>query len=226
LSEYFRRGLGLTIKVGDRPEDLFTQDEQVQVWRSFYRRAIDEGPFSADYSLFAGTRVLELSLNVMTLDGTVFGVSVFGKDVTEERRAEGALRESEERFRNLFDLASDAFFITDLADGKILDVNRTACEQLGYSRDELLTMSVHDIDQTDRGIISAGEEALSRERSAILRTTHVRRDGTSIQVELNGRVIDYEGRQAVLSIARDLSERRPDEAVSQGPEPPPGPRRS
>jgi GAF domain-containing protein len=61
-------------------------------------------------------------------------------------RTEKTLRESEERFRTLVDQASDAIFVHDVK-GRLLDVNRSACESLGYSRTELLKLSMPDIDQ-------------------------------------------------------------------------------
>ncbi len=59
----------------------------------------------------------------------------------ERRRAAEALRLSEERYRTLFDAAGDAIFVLDF-NGKLLDVNRTACQRLGYLREELVGMSL------------------------------------------------------------------------------------
>ena len=63
-----------------------------------------------------------------------------------KERAEKNLRGSEERFRTLVEQASDAIFVHDL-EGRLLDVNRSACESLGYAREELLRMTVTDIEQ-------------------------------------------------------------------------------
>ena len=78
-------------------------------------------------------------------DGAITGVVTAAVDISDRYEAEQALRKSEQKFRNLFDFASDSIFIIGL-DDKILEVNRTACERLGYSRDELLTMSAADVD--------------------------------------------------------------------------------
>jgi PAS domain S-box-containing protein len=113
FSDLFSKERGFQVKVGDRPEDLFPED-YVQLWRGHYQRALREGSFCVDYVRYSSNYPLELSLNVIGVDGEVLGISVFGKDVTEGRRAEQELRESQARFRDLFDLANDSIFIREL----------------------------------------------------------------------------------------------------------------
>src|SRR5262249_17032897 len=95
-------------------------------------------------------------------------VKWYGKstDIDDRKRAEETLRETETRFRTYIDHATDAFFVLDFAGGAILDVNRQACENLGYTRDELIGKTVSDFDagldpeRLDRNIrlqIEAGE---------------------------------------------------------------------
>jgi transcriptional regulator with GAF, ATPase, and Fis domain len=76
-----------------RPEDLFPADEFVQAWHAFYRRALEEGPYTTEYLVYAGTRTLLLNLNRLEREGEVFGVSVFGKDITERKAMEARLVE-------------------------------------------------------------------------------------------------------------------------------------
>lgn len=66
------------------------------------------------------------------------------RDISERKATEKALRESERRFRTLVESAMDAFFVTDPVNGKVKDVNKMACQLLGYSREELLQLSVPD----------------------------------------------------------------------------------
>ena len=140
--------------------------------------------------------------------GNLINYVAVKRDVTREREADLALRRSEERFRNLVDFANDAIFIRDL-DGRFLDANRKACERLGYSRDQLLTMSVADIDSPEFATEVANRtEAILRDGSAFFETEHLRRDGTTIPVEMSSTVIDLAGRKAILSIARDITERK------------------
>jgi len=145
-------------------------------------------------------------------DDKITGVVTAAVDINDRYEAEQALRLSEQRFRTLFDSASDAIFIHDIG-GKFVEVNRTACERLGYSRHEFLAMSPGDIDASEFAArVSEREEALVSQGSAFFETSHTRRDGTVMPVEISATVIDLGGRKAVLSVARDISERRQAEA--------------
>jgi PAS domain S-box-containing protein len=123
------------------------------------------------------------------------------------RRAHLARRKSEARYRALFNNANDALFIHDL-EGRLLEVNQVACESLGYSRSELLEMTVEALDvQVSGSAVMDRVEKLRQRGHLVFETSHLRRDGTSVPVEVSSRLIDYEGRKAVLSAARDISER-------------------
>ena len=178
-----------------------------ETWRgTFINRARDGRLFEEDAAI---SPVFESS-------GRLVNYVAVKRDVTRQREAEQALRLSEERFRNLADFANDAIFIRDL-DGRFLDANRTACERLGYSRDQLLTMSVLDVDASGpSGAGSDRTESILRQGSAVFETAHRTFSGKVIPVELSSTVIDYSGRKAILSIARDIADRqRAEEALRE-----------
>jgi two-component system, cell cycle sensor histidine kinase and response regulator CckA len=136
------------------------------------------------------------------------------RDISEgkctKRELEEALasaRASERRFHELFDHAADALFLTDRY-GKFLDVNQRACESLQFSRDELLTMSVHHIEQqfAPKRMEECWEQLQDR-RSITINGIHRRRDGTLFPVELSLRLLELDGNEVMLASARDLSER-------------------
>lgn len=91
LLGYFSEKRGIRLERGMRPEDLFPAGEQVQQWRSFYQRALEEGPFTTEYLAHADSNVLQLSFNVVKRDDRIFGVSIFGKDVTHRKQVEAEL---------------------------------------------------------------------------------------------------------------------------------------
>jgi PAS domain S-box-containing protein len=134
------------------------------------------------------------------------------RDISERKRAEQALRRSEERFRALFEHAADAIFICDLT-GRLLEVNRAAVDGLGYTRDELLTMTVTDVAPPEFAANLPGRMDSLRDKGSIsFETAQLRRDGTVTPIEMNTALIDLGGEPAVLGIARDISERKRAEA--------------
>jgi PAS domain S-box-containing protein len=117
------------------------------------------------------------------------------------------LIESEQRYKDLFESASDAIFIMDF-DSRIIEVNRVACERLGYTREELVQMTLKDIDAYKISIMPEVIKNPQQQSQFLFETAHVRRDGTIIPIEVSGRIINYVGIPAVLSIARDITERK------------------
>jgi len=93
LYEYFSEHRGIRIEAGMRPEDLFPDEEYIRRWRSFYLQALEEGSFTTEYPVYAGNRILKLNLNILKGDGRVFGIAVFGQDITELKRMENKLRD-------------------------------------------------------------------------------------------------------------------------------------
>ena len=99
-------------------------------------------------------------------------------------------------------------FIHDMG-GKFLEVNQVACERLGYSREELLQMTPTDINSPEyAATLPQRIEELRKLGHSFSEIAQVRRDGTIIQTELSSRIVDYKGKPAVLSIARDITERK------------------
>jgi len=124
------------------------------------------------------------------------------------------LQASEKRYHSLFEELSDALFLETL-DGKIVDVNDSACKLLGYTRDELLSLSVSDLlpeDATVYGPREIADEALA---DTPLETVNRRKDGTLVHVEIRGRAIEIDREGRVLISLRDISERVRHEKVRE-----------
>jgi len=128
-------------------------------------------------------------------------------DITERKRVNDELTESELRYRTLFDGASDAIFIHD-TDGKIFETNLIASRYLGYSKRELMQMSIQDLDTAPDKIFDKEMVLSLNSRGHILfETVQKKKDGATIRVEISSRTTEYFGMAAVISIVRDISER-------------------
>ncbi|HEU0093489.1 MAG TPA: PAS domain S-box protein, partial [Vicinamibacteria bacterium] len=161
---------------------------------------------SFDVLEFNDGRVFERYSIPQMLDGKPVGRVWSFRDVTGRRRAEAALRESEASFRLLFANHPMPMWVYDLRDLRFLEVNESAVEHYGYSRDELLGMRI-----TDLGPIEATEHSGE--------SRHRRKDGTVIDVHMVSHVLEFAGRRAALVEAQDITERkRAEEALRESEE--------
>ena len=152
-------------------------------------------------------RMVEIYSTPIKLDNSTLLFSII-HDITERKRAEDALRESEEKYRVLFENAGDAIFIHD-EQARILAVNQQACERLGYTRAELMSMTIKQIDSPEHGRQVSGRIALLQERGhLVFETEQQRKDGSPVPSEVNARQIIWHGQPAIISICRDLTERK------------------
>jgi PAS domain S-box-containing protein len=140
-------------------------------------------------------------------------VGGIGVEITERRRAEEALRESEERYRTLWESALDGIVLYELPvapqPGRFADVNDCLCRVLGYSREEFLKLSPCDIVADDAQEALPGLIAeVGRLGRLLFEITLVAKDGRSIPVEVNASVAQLGERRMALAVIRDVTERR------------------
>ena len=130
------------------------------------------------------------------------------RDITENKRAEEALKQSEQKHRLLFESAGDAIFIHD-TEARILAANASACKLLGYTRDELMSMTVGQVDSPEQARhVPERMARLMGHGHLSFETEHLRKDGSPIPVEVSARVITWDGQPAIMSICRDITERK------------------
>ena len=134
------------------------------------------------------------------------------QDITELTQAEQKLRASEARFRTFVDHATDNFLLLD-DDWTVLDVNRQACDSLGYSRKELIGKHKSDFDVgLDDTSIQRLKQRMVAGEAITFETRHSRKDGTSFPVEV--RVSQFEqGGRRFLCLVRDITERKQAEEI-------------
>ena len=136
--------------------------------------------------------------------GGIDRVATVLQDITDEREAERSLR----LFRALVDQSNDAVEVIDPETLRFLDVNETACRQLGYTREELLSMRVPEIDlRVDEAQAAKTLEQLRQSGFVVHEGRHRRKDGSTFPVEISLRLVAVE-RKYIVSLSRDISERK------------------
>ncbi|MPM15030.1 hypothetical protein SDC9_61395 [bioreactor metagenome] len=136
------------------------------------------------------------------------GVLQIGNLLRRVKDAEDERKVSERRFQILFDNSGDEIFLADF-DGRLLEVNKEAIRKLGYTREELMQKNFKDI-KTEKYIpnVEKNIAVIVKNGQHVYETEHLTRDGDVIFLEMSSRVIDYLGGKAILSIARDITERK------------------
>lgn len=148
--------------------------------------------------------------------GAVKEIIEYALDITERKQAEHALKQSEAKYHQLFENANDGIFLVDEESRQFIDANATAAERLGYTKAELLKLSLDAIiapkDITLNAIML--EEARA-EKNVVVEQTYVRKNGGEMPVEISGHLIEYGGRSVWQLMARDMSERKNAESVME-----------
>ncbi|MDI6766480.1 MAG: PAS domain S-box protein [Bacteroidota bacterium] len=142
-----------------------------------------------------------------------FGILIFGFIYFKRKRVQDfLLKKSEYRYRNLFENANDAIMIFEPKDEISLEVNKKACELYGYKREEFIGKSLKQISMNIQLVEEAIEQTLRERKKEKVNTIHLNKAGDEIQIVASAVVIDYEGRDAILSINRDMTELKQAEA--------------
>jgi diguanylate cyclase (GGDEF)-like protein/PAS domain S-box-containing protein len=164
-----------------------------------------------------GSRVtVELNSTVISENGTAVAVQGIARDVTERKLAEEALRESEVKYRDLFENANDLIYTHDLS-GNFTSLNRAGERITGYSRDEALAMNIVQV--VAPGSLAEAREMTARKIAQDASTTYeidiVAKNGRTVSLELSTRLIYEKGRPiGVQGLGRDITERkRQNEAI-------------
>ena len=172
-------------------------------------------PFEKEYQRKDGGRI-PVMIGEASFEGSGDQAVAFVVDLSERKEAEERLRASESRFRTFVDHATDAFFL-HADDLTVIDVNRQACESLGYSREELIGMHPRDF----RWRVSTKRRSRrwwiewTPDRRLTFETLHRRKDGTVFPVEIRVGKFQQGEQWFRLSLARDITGRKQAENALQ-----------
>jgi len=195
----------------------FMHPGDVESTREAHERMVREGmdvwQFENRY-IHKDGRIITLAWNGIAVRdemGNIIGTYGIGRDITERKRMDEALKSSEERLKILFEFAPDAYYLNDLK-GNFIDGNKAAEEITGYERDELIGKSFLKLKllppgQTPKAAALLAKNVLGQSTGPGEFTLN-RKDGTQVQVEIRTFPVKIEGKTLVLGIARDITERK------------------
>ncbi len=141
---------------------------------------------------------------ILFYDGSV-------EDITERKLAEAAIRESDERYRRLFEAESDAIFLVDCETARFVDANEAAMKLYGYRREEILQLQATDVSAEPEKTLSV----LATGQTRVSLRWHRKKDGTVFPIELTGSFFESGGRRIHVAAIRDITERQRAEMALQ-----------
>ena len=152
--------------------------------------------------------------------GNVFGLVGVNRDITDRKRMEEALRESEDRYRNLFELAPLPLLVMDDATLRIIAVNQAALDKYGHTRVEFLSLTILELQlEADRERVAQELSKRDPARPALFQRRHVTKSGEVIFAEVSARPLAFHGRYSRILLINDISERmRAEEALRESEE--------
>ncbi|MDD4137153.1 MAG: PAS domain S-box protein [Methanoregula sp.] len=159
-------------------------------------------------------RILDVSLTISPIrneEGRVLGASTITHDITHRKRAEVALRESEKRYRDMFELNNAVMLIVNPATGSIVDANSAASRYYGYTHEEFCGLLITAINIADPAIIKQNMSRAVEDLGLVFCFQHRKKNGEIRDVEVFSAPITSGGQKLLHSIVQDVTERRQSE---------------
>jgi diguanylate cyclase (GGDEF)-like protein/PAS domain S-box-containing protein len=189
--------------------DIF-DDETVDEWEDYYRRALAGEEVVIEHEIDDRAYVTHVR-PVRDETGEIFAGFVMWRDVTDVKQANDAIRQSEARYRQLFENANDIIYVHDLQ-GNYISINHAAERIFGYSREEAMALNMRSIIAPEH--VKRVQRELQRKIAGdagqtVYEVNCIRKDGRRATLEVNSSIILQNGEPiAVQGIARDITERK------------------
>lgn len=187
-------------------ETILAQADAIGVNREEYRRALSDIPRMTRERFEKVCRTISLMAHQLSL--LAIQNIRQARDIVARRHVEEALRTSELRYRQMFNNNPFPAIVYDVKTLEIVDVNDTAADNYGYSREEFLSMTMKDIHPPEdlRALVERLKK-LPSSRSMVS-ARHLKKDGTVIDVEVSGHLLDFPGKQYRIITAIDVTGRK------------------
>jgi len=205
---FFKTVVDFDIKIGDLLNDILPT-ETANLWKDFYDKTVKDGSFETEFEVHKNKNTIHLTFNLLKKNGDIFGISVFGKNITERKQIEQKVHESESMLRAMFEASRDAISVSK--EGLFVYGNKSYLNLFGFENAEKLV----DTSTFDNFAPSRREEMLKRTQQKISVDSKkpfftelcVKTDGTEFFAEFN--VSSYELNNEIYSVAsiRDITER-------------------
>lgn len=136
------------------------------------------------------------------------------RDISQRKLAEEMALAHEQRFKVFFSSVKDAIFVHPLREegfAPFIEVNDTACRHYGYSREEFLQLTAHDITKqqiAEQYAIARSRKRLLETKQQVFEAVHIKKSGEEFPVEVNSNIVEQFGKPVILSVVRDITERR------------------
>ena len=141
-------------------------------------------------------------------DGGIIGYIQSIRDISDRKKAEEALRQNEEKYRQLFETVADAILVLDGETRQLIDVNEKACRLYGYSREEFLELTYADIIAKPDNSNAPVEKTPSRTPTRASDIYHKRKDATIFPAEISSSTFVLAGHSVLCGVVRDIAERK------------------
>jgi len=209
LSDY---GLGDRGLLGMSHYEVFP--EVPAEWKEAHRRGLAGEVLRADEDRFERTdgTVQWVRWEIhpwFTAAGAIGGIVIFTEDITKSKQAEEVLQ----RYRLLAEHTQDIVLFVQRTDGRILEANEAAVRTYGYSREELLSLSVQDLRASGTERLTTAQMDEADSKGILFETFHHRKDGSLFPVEVSSRGATIGDMRTLISVVRDITERKATEAA-------------
>jgi PAS domain S-box-containing protein len=195
-----------------RPKDI---PKYLEIFSSILRGKVPE-PFEIAWQSKDGTpHLAEVLVSLIKRKGKTIGIQAMVRDITESKLTQKILRESEEKYRKLFEEAMDAIIVADVKTGILIDCNRAASELVGRQKSELTGKHQRILhpEKNTTGFTSSFKQHLKDKEGQVIETQIITKNGEIKDVAIKASLFDIKGMKVLQGIFRDITERKEAEEV-------------